>query len=191
MFRGSQPEVPMSDPNFYAPPSANVDGGGQSFGKSDHATELAAFVGTQSNFYLGKWAHKINGGEGSSGFSIGAFFLGLLYFLYRKMWLYALLLFGAQIVLMGVSIGIAMSGAPEILNNVLGFGFNLFVSFKAHDWYYQHACAKIDEAKAEGYEGAELLQVLSQRGGTNLWLPLLLVFGLIGLVFLAAAAFTA
>ena len=103
------------------------------------------------------------------------------------MYLYALLLFGAQFVLIGVSIGIAMAGAPEILNNVLGFGFNLFVSFKAHDWYYQHACAKIEEAKAEGYEGKELLQVLSQRGGTNLWLPLLLVFGFVGLIFLMFA----
>ncbi len=178
----------MSDENFYAPPSANVEGGGaQGFGSSDHATALAAFVGGKSSFYLEKWAHKIRGGEGSSGFSIGAFFLGLLYFLYRKMYLYALLLFGAQFVLIGISIGIALAGAPEILNNILGFGFNLFVSFKAHDWYYQHACNKIEEAKAEGHDGAQLLQVLSERGGTNLWLPLLVVFGVIGITFMFMA----
>jgi len=178
----------MSDQNFYAPPSANVEGGGSAgFGKSDHAAELAAFVGSKSSFYLEKWGHKINGGQGSSGFSIGAFFLGLLFFLYRKMYLYALLLFGAQFVLVGISIGIAMAGAPEILNNILGFGFNLFVSFKAHDWYYQHACAKIEEAKAEGHEGAQLLQVLSERGGTNLWLPLLVMFCFVGLIFAIVA----
>jgi len=103
----------MSDQNFYAPPSANVEGGG-GFGPNDRAAELAAFVGGQSGFYLEKWGHKLNGGQGSSGFSLGAFFLGLLYFLYRKMYLYALLLFGAQFVLVGISIGIAMAGAPEI-----------------------------------------------------------------------------
>lgn len=68
----------MPDPeNVYAPPSANLDGTSP-FGKNDHASELAAFVGKNSSFYLEKWAHKIKGGEGSSGFSVGAFFLGIL-----------------------------------------------------------------------------------------------------------------
>ncbi|MFK4017349.1 DUF2628 domain-containing protein [Cobetia marina] len=66
------------------------------------------------------------------GWSWPAFFFGLFWALYKRMWLLAASLFGF-IVLSSVFIPATMEG--QLISNVLFLGLNLTISMKGNQWY--------------------------------------------------------
>ena len=162
-------------PNIYAAPAAELAG------QAPQHAELAAFVGKKAPYFLPKWEGALEG-RSASGFNLGALFLGVLYLLYRKLYVQGAILVGVLIAWSVLEEFVPISPG---LNAGLQLAFYAVVAFKANDWYLQLALGKIANAKAEGYEGEELLQILRKRGGVNAWAPLLLVAGFVLLVALA------
>jgi hypothetical protein len=151
--------------------------------------ELQAFVGRKANYYLRKWAPRLESPQGDVGFNWAAFFLTAFWLGYRKMFRNVIVYFFATI---GLSVFVellfvfvfkspAMPASVNLLMNVMvavvcgGFG---------NTWYLAHARRKIAAARAQGFEGDQLLSAIADRGGTSLLCSIGLVFAA-GFVLLA------
>lgn len=166
----------MSDPNFYAAPSADLGT------PALEAAELSAFAGTKAPYFLSKWERALRGEGSATSFNLGALLLGVLYLLYRKLYLQSAILVGVLVLWTVVEEFLLSEPLSPGLSAGLQLALYVVIAMKTNAWYLQLASNKIATAKAEGYEGEELLEVLRARGGVNLWLPLLLFCGLVALV---------
>lgn len=98
-------------------------------------------------------------------FNIGAFFLGNLYFFYRKMFAYGLIIFIIQ-------------AAIGMVTKIIGLGLliNVACAFVANKMYLNFAAKKVKSLSVL-YSGMDLKQKCAEKGGTS-----------IGLIFAGMAA---
>lgn len=101
----------------------------------------------------------------NSPFNIGAFFLGNLYFFYRKMFAYGLIIFIIQ-------------AAIGMVTKIIGLGLliNVACAFVANKMYLNFAAKKVKSLSVL-YSGMDLKQKCAEKGGTS-----------IGLIFAGMAA---
>ena len=127
--------------------------------------ELAAFVGEKAPKYLSPFRiFSVNGIDRfSATWHWPAFIVGFWWLLYRKMYLWAV----AYFVLLFIPYA-----------NVAAW---ITLALTGNYLYYRHAKGEILRVKALQSSG-DMLNILSELGGTNRWVPL------IG-IFLSAAAF--
>ncbi len=170
--------------NPYAAPSAETEIPIITPGELQE-TELAAFVGPRASRYLAKWRQASPSARRTT-FNWAAFFFGIFWLGYRKMYKVAVI-FGGIMLLESlvqeiVFTGVLNRAVPAGLERAVNLGFALVCGFGGDGWYFSHALRSISELHAYGVEGGERLHALSVRGGTS-WKSCLLVGLLIVLAF--------
>ena len=138
------------------------------------------FVGAKYESYYQAQFEKITPKKQYAGFNIAAFFLGVVWLFYRKMYSYGFMAIGLIVVIGMVEIilGIESSGA----NIGLAVAFGMF----GNTLYKYHVDQQI--AKIHQLGSGSVHTELENRGGTNLIAGSILLVMWLGLVALAISA---
>ena len=142
--------------------------------------DRALFVGLKYESYYQAQFEKITPKKQYAGFNIAAFFLGVVWLFYRKMYSYGFMAIGLIVVIGMVEIilGIESSGA----NIGLAVAFGMF----GNTLYKHHVDQQI--AKIHQLGSGSVHTELENRGGTNLIAGSILLVIWLGLVALAISA---
>ena len=142
--------------------------------------DRALFVGAKYESYYQAQFEKITPKKQYAGFNIAAFFLGVVWLFYRKMYSYGFMSIGLIVVIGMVEIilGIESSGA----NISLAVAFGMF----GNTLYKYHVDQQI--AKIHQLGSGSVHTELENRGGTNLIAGSILLVIWLGLVALAISA---
>ena len=142
--------------------------------------DRALFVGLKYESYYQAQFEKITPKKQYAGFNIAAFFLGVVWLFYRKIYSYGFMSIGLIVVIGMVEIilGIESSGA----NIGLAVAFGMF----GNTLYKYHVDQQI--AKIHQLGSGSVHTELENRGGTNLIAGSILLVMWLGLVALAISA---
>ena len=142
--------------------------------------DRALFIGVKYESYYQAQFQKITPRKQYAGFNIAAFFLGVVWLFYRKMYRYGFMAIGLIVVIGMVEIllGIESSGA----NIGLAVAFGMF----GNTLYKHHVDQQIAKFRQFGYSNVNT--ELENRGGTNLIVGSILLVIWLGLVALAISA---
>ena len=142
--------------------------------------DRALFVGLKYESYYQAQFEKITPKKQYAGFNIAAFFLGVVWLFYRKMYRYGFMAIGLIVVIGMVEIllGIESSGA----NIGLAVAFGMF----GNTLYKHHVDQQI--AKIRQFGNSNVNTELENRGGTNLIVGSILLVIWLGLIALAISA---
>ena len=142
--------------------------------------DRALFVGAKYESYYQAQFEKITPKKQYAGFNIAAFFLGVVWLFYRKMYSYGFMSIGLIVVIGMVEIilGIESSGA----NIGLAVAFGMF----GNTLYKHHVDQQI--AKIRQFGNSNVNTELENRGGTNIVAGSILLVIWLGLVALAISA---
>ncbi len=142
--------------------------------------DRALFVGLKYESYYQAQFEKITPKKQYAGFNIAAFFLGVVWLFYRKMYSYGFMAIGLIVVIGMVEIllGIESSGA----NIGLAVAFGMF----GNTLYKYHVDQQI--AKIRQFGNSNVNTELENRGGTNIVAGSILLVIWLGLVALAISA---
>ncbi|UOG17216.1 DUF2628 domain-containing protein [Acinetobacter sp. PK01] len=163
----------MSLDQQFVLPSASLDNSNSIYQLEQDRT---MFVGAKYQSYYQKQFEKITPKKQYAGFNIAAFFLGVIWLFYRKMYSYGFMAI-ALILVIGVIetlLGIEGSGSTIGLSVAFGmFGNTLY------KYYVDKQIAKIRQSG-----NADISTELENRGGTNLIAGLILFLIVLGLIAL-------
>lgn len=142
--------------------------------------DRALFVGAKYESYYQAQFEKITPKKQYAGFNIAAFFLGVVWLFYRKMYSYGFMAIGliVAIVIVEILLGIESSGA----NIGLAVAFGMF----GNTLYRHHVDQQI--AKTRQLGSGSVNTELENRGGTNIVAGSILLVIWLGLVALAISA---
>ena len=123
---------------------------------------LSTFVGDKySSYYEKKW--QLNSGQ-LKGFNVAAFFLGVVWLIYRKMYIYALIF----IMLIGLDIWIeTYYPLPDSVGSAINIAIATTFGILGNTLYKTHAEKKVKEILS-ATSAADLQLELNKKGGTNL-----------------------
>ena len=154
-----------------------------------------AIVGPKNqDYYLSQFSRFDSNGKVSVSWHWPAFFVTFYWFLYRKMWLNALIYFLLPYLVM-IPLGIAGAVAGNSADTIIGIGYVLFLiaifllpPMYANALYYKHCKKKITEASMSSQDLQRRLGELSGKGGTsNVVLIFVLIFAFIAFIGILAA----
>lgn len=149
-------------------PSTNV---------TDERALMQAFIGPNAYYYMGKFDEMPAAGDFIPGWNWSAFFLGLWWFLYRKMYVYAALAWAVTLILSPATAG-AGGLAAMVLMGI--FGNSLYRKF-----------VREEIAKTAALNPAVRMSALQSKGGVT-WVPVLIAIAVVFVVgFIGFAAFVA
>ena len=139
--------------------------------------DRALFVGAKYESYYQAQFEKITPKKQYAGFNIAAFFLGVVWLFYRKMYRYGFMAIGliVAIGIVEILLGIESSGA----NIGLAVAFGMF----GNTLYRHHVDQQI--AKIRQFGNSNVNTELENRGGTNIVAGSILLVIWLGLVALA------
>lgn len=142
--------------------------------------DRALFVGLKYESYYQAQFEKITPKKQYAGFNIAAFFLGVVWLFYRKMYSYGFMAIGliVAIGIVEILLGIESSGA----NIGLAVAFGMF----GNTLYRHHVDQQI--AKTRQLGSGSVNTELENRGGTNIVAGSILLVIWLGLVALAISA---
>ena len=142
--------------------------------------DRALFVGAKYESYYQAQFEKITPKKQYAGFNIAAFFLGVVWLFYRKMYSYGFMAIGliVAIGIVEILLGIESSGA----NIGLAVAFGMF----GNTLYRHHVDQQI--AKTRQLGSGSVNTELENRGGTNIVAGSILLVIWLGLVALAISA---
>ena len=142
--------------------------------------DRALFVGAKYESYYQAQFEKITPKKQYAGFNIAAFFLGVVWLFYRKMYSYGFMAIGLIVVIGMVEIilGIESSGA----NIGLAVAFGMF----GNNLYKHHVDQQTTKIRQFG--NSNVNTELENRGGTNIVAGSILLVIWLGLVALAISA---
>ena len=142
--------------------------------------DRALFVGAKYASYYQAQFEKITPKKQYAGFNIAAFFLGVVWLFYRKMYSYGFMAIGliVAIGIVEILLGIESSGA----NIGLAVAFGMF----GNTLYKHHVDQQI--AKIRQFGNSNVNTELENRGGTNIVAGSILLVIWLGLVALAISA---
>lgn len=135
--------------------------------------------------YIGNNAKEIKSGK----FSWCAFWLGLYYLLYRKMWVLAALVFAIAFIS-----GIFLTS----FSSVILLGTSIFLGIKFNELYLKNATDEVNKIKFENSAASreELIKCCKKKGGTTIIPVILLIVGcfiigiIVAVVIVASALYT-
>jgi hypothetical protein len=159
--------------NPYRSPAAGASTFAGATSGDSQIDELRAFVGTNTEYYLRKWAPRLQDPSGDVGMNWVAVFFPTLWFAYRKMYAATFIFFGVAVAeaLLEAAVFIGMLHMPNVpsgVNLIVTLVTSLICGLFANAWYLSHAQRAIDRAHAQGFQDEHLLLVLSNKGGTSL-----------------------
>ena len=139
--------------------------------------DRALFVGAKYESYYQAQFEKITPKKQYAGFNLAAFFLGVVWLFYRKMYSYGFMAIGliVAIGIVEILLGIESSGA----NIGLAVAFGMF----GNTLYKHHVDQQI--AKIRQFGNSNVNTELENRGGTNIVAGSILLVIWLGLVALA------
>lgn len=142
--------------------------------------DRALFIGVKYESYYQAQFEKITPKKQYAGFNIAAFFLGVVWLFYRKMYSYGFMAIGliVAIGIVEILLGIESSGA----NIGLAVAFGMF----GNTLYRHHVDQQI--AKTRQLGSGSVNTELENRGGTNIVAGSILLVIWLGLVALAISA---
>jgi hypothetical protein len=115
------------------------------------APELENFIGHNSEFYIGKWKESL-----TYSWNWPAFFGGVIWFAYRKMYLFTIMV--ALFTMLAYRIG-----------SVWALLVNIGTAVYANCAYYFFSKSKIKKIKAYNRDPEEESKAIAKTGGTNWW----------------------
>lgn len=139
---------------------------------SDASSESYSKIFVGSKYY----SFFPHGGDIPKRWNWAAFFFGAFWFVYRKMYLYAVIYLGLGFLLTGIQMTLGIS---EILINVTSIALGVAAGIWANRLYKQHIDKKIAETLVMA-KGDDVVPALKAKGGTN-------IGGLIGAIVLVFA----
>jgi len=154
-----------------------------------------AVVGPKNqDYYVGKFSRFDALGKAGASWHWPAFFVTFYWFLYRKMWLNALIYFVLPYLLM-IPFGVAVAMAGDSASMVVGIAciayfviFFVLAPMYANALYYNHCKNKIAETAASSADVQRQLGVLSGKGGTsNIVLIFVLIAAFVAFIGILAA----
>ncbi len=165
--------------NPYAAPVASAAIDTATEGVRPTRQELEVFAGKNADRIVSRWVRMRSEERYYAGFCWPAFFLGSVWFLYRKMYLNGAILFGAVVSFGFVQILVEeVTGAPfpQTADRMLNLGVGVVQAAIALPLYYRFAKTKIESLGSAGAVGDDLTderrQAITELGGTN-WLAAL------------------
>jgi Tfp pilus assembly protein PilE len=154
-----------------------------------------AIVGSKNlGYYLNHFSQFDNNGKAGTSWHWPAFFVTFYWFLYRKMWLNALIYFLLPYLVM-IPMGIVAAMAGKSSDTIIGIGYLLYLvgtfllpPMYANALYYKHCKKKILEVGASSHDLQRQLGELSGKGGTsNVALIVVVVFAFVAIIGILAA----
>lgn len=150
--------------NLYEAPGSNVQ-------PRPDRDGLRAFTGTDK--YLDKWSGLIEGSSRFAGFNWAAFFFGTLWFVYRKLYIWAIVVFLVSLATADLLAFVLLLVAPETSLPAVGIAtvlgefllIRLPAGLFANVIYFRKAAIAVQDAHAHS-EG-EREAYLRKKGGTN------------------------
>lgn len=169
--------------NPYRPPAAVRSAYGATADVQSQVDELRVFVGGKANYYLQKWAPRLQDPQAEVGMNWAAFFLTAMWMCYRKMYRVAFIFYGVTtlVVVAQYVVFVTVMGLPAIPAGVGLIGnvaAAVICGLYGNAWYLAHAERLIAEARAQGSDEHYLGHVLARRGGTSLLAALGVPFAL-------------
>ncbi|WP_158217615.1 DUF2628 domain-containing protein [Lottiidibacillus patelloidae] len=148
-----------------------------------------AYVGSKYPYYKEKWVKMDETGSGGAG-NIAAFFLGVFWLGYRKM--YRELLFIALAFLLidfllvyVINYQYSTESFIDPVDSVIGLAASILMAIFGNKLYKSHVDRKIEKIKKEDSNFDETIKIAKRKGG-NRWLGVLIALG----VFLAYSFLT-
>ncbi|MGB4811426.1 MAG: DUF2628 domain-containing protein [Methylophilaceae bacterium] len=125
------------------------------------ANETETFVGKNYAYYEKKWANAAV--SSIKGFNVAAFFLGIIWLVYRKMYLYAAIVVGILIIDAVIE---SYFPLPEAMGKAVTWATAAVFGLLGNTWYKTHVDKKIAEIKATT-PPEQIVAELAKRGGVN------------------------
>jgi Protein of unknown function (DUF2628) len=122
---------------------------------------LSTFVGEKYAYYQQKW--QLAPGQ-FTGFNIAAFFLGVFWLIYRKMYLYATIFLAIIIVDISIEMFYPL---PDIIGKSLNWAIAAVFGVLGNYWYKLHTAKKV-KAITESFPPDQVQAELIKQGGTNI-----------------------
>jgi hypothetical protein len=188
-------ELDYADNPYRSSAVATQDYSGYDSG--DEIADLSAYVGPRSNYYLRKWAARLEDPDGDVGINWAAFFVPSLWMAYRKMYLPVFVYFvavfllaaGKEVLFIFV---LHQKAAPMLANLVFNVLTGLVCALYGNAWYLAQARRTISGLRAQGYQDQDLQFALARRGGTSvlaIFLVNIVAGFVLGLVVMIVIAF--
>ena len=157
------------------------------FNVSDN--EMMSYIGYKNTaYYIDKWnRYKYN--EKFTSWNWPAFLFTLVWFLYRKMYAYAAIIFALNFICNGIFTALDLSGIANIVNLVIMIASALL----ANQLYIKNNIKKINQIKSSipNISSDNLERTLSANGGIT-WVPVIIISVIYSLlILLALVAFSA
>jgi hypothetical protein len=137
---------------------------------------FATFVGEKyETYYQKKWQLRL--GQ-IAGFNVAAFFLGAVWLIYRKMYLYAAIF----LAIIAVDIAVEMFyPLPETVGHAVNIAIAVMFGVLGNSWYKTYADKKVNQISAS-FPPEQMSAELAKQGGTNLAAALIATLVLLALV---------
>ena len=137
---------------------------------------LKTFVGEKFAYYQQKWQHTPGQFKG---FNIAAFFLGVFWLIYRKMYLYVAVFLGLILLDFAIEIYYPL---PELISKSLNWAIATVFGVLGNYLYKLHTTKKV-KSITESVIPEQLQAELAKQGGTNLSGALIALAMLVGLAW--------
>lgn len=126
--------------------------------------EAEAFIGNNAYFYMEEW--REHGGKTLKGWNWAAFFLGIEWMAYRKMYVEAVLTFLAvSVTSIALNLLLGLLGLPWGLGKALGDLFRLVLGILGNLLYRNKALRSV--RKTGALDEPSRLSYLKSKGGTS------------------------
>lgn len=149
---------------------------------SEDASSTQIFVGKNYAYYAKKWDAAIRPGS-LKGYNVAAFFLGVFWLVYRKMYQYAAIFMGL-IALDIVIESLLPNPLPDAVSHGINIGIAVAFGALGNTLYKTHVDKKVKEITAN-FPPEQVAAELAKQGGVNpkaAWGFAALVLLLVGLV---------
>lgn len=136
------------------------------------------FVGKKYQSYYKEHFDQMASQQTTSGFNVGALFLGPIWMVYRKMYAYAAIY---TVCMMVLGIFIELIGIPEALDQMISIGVAVCLGIfgnKLYKTFVDKKIQKVTQTESSTY----LESALRQEGGTNLAAALIIFIALTALL---------
>lgn len=155
--------------------SEDINNGYKSINKNTtsdylHTNEMDIFILKNIEYYNSKFKQIVRRGNKKT-WNWSAFLCGKFWFLYRKMYVQAIILF---------FINEVVSLIPHV-GTIINLVLEIIIGIYANSVYFDHINKKLSEIDMIGYETKE--SIIITKGGTNLIIPLLII-GIYALIFI-------
>jgi hypothetical protein len=138
------------------------------------------FIGEKYLSYYKKHFNQITTKKTTSGFNIGAFFLGPIWMFYRKMYLYGWIYIICMLIF---SIVMELMGISEMLDRGISIGITVALGMFGNTLYKNFVEKKIKHL-IQIEQPASLENILKENGGTNMISALIFLMIFTGFILL-------